>query len=312
MMRVPELSLKAYMSGSQQERQQFSEELFFGLKQYGFIILKDHPIDLGLLKKAYQASQQFFELPVTVKKKYADPNGAGQRGYTPFGLEHAKDATVPDLKEFWHVGRDIPSDHRLKRFFPDNVWPTEIANFRDVFQALFKALDHTGRIMLESLTEPLEVEKDFFEKMTLSGSSILRLLHYPPIPDNADPRSIRAAAHEDINLITLLVSASASGLQLMTREGEWLPIETDPNNIIVDSGDMLARITNDVIPATTHRVVNPEGQNLSRYSMPFFMHPKPDAVLSCIPSCRNSMAKYPDILANDFLFQRLREIGLTK
>jgi isopenicillin N synthase-like dioxygenase len=312
MERVPELSLRAYTDGTGAEKRRFIDDLFIGLKRYGFIILKDHPIRVDLLKQAYALSQHFFEQSETIKMAYKDKNGAGQRGYTAFGTEHAKDAKVPDLKEFWHVGRDLPTSHLLKKFFPDNVWPTELPDFKPVFQSLFQALDDTGRIMLEALTGPLEVEKTFFDNMTNNGSSMLRMLHYPPIPANADPRSIRAAAHEDINLITLLVSASASGLQLLNRNGEWLNVESDPENIIVDSGDMLARITNDVIPATTHRVVNPEGPNRSRYSMPYFMHPNPDAMLSCLPSCRGAGAKYPDILANDFLFERLREIGLTK
>jgi isopenicillin N synthase-like dioxygenase len=313
MERVPELSLKAYTSGTTQERGRFIDDLFVGLKRYGFIILKDHPIDVGLLHEAYDASKKFFSLADETKRHYADKNGACQRGYTPFGKEHAKDAKVPDLKEFWHVGRELPKDHKLKEFFPDNVWPdAEVPEFKKLFQSMFQSLDDTGRIMLEALTGPLEVEKDYFDKMTRTGSSILRLLHYPPIPATADPRSIRAAAHEDINLITLLVSASSSGLQLLNRDSEWLSIDTDPDNIIVDSGDMLARITNDVIPSTTHRVVNPEGPNLSRYSMPYFMHPSPDAMLSCLPSCRGAGEKYPDVLANDFLFERLRAIGLTK
>lgn len=313
MERIPELSLQAYTSGAGAEKRAFIDDLFVGLKRYGFIILKDHPIEVGLLHRAYDASKKFFELADETKRKYADKNGAGQRGYTAFGKEHAKDAKVPDLKEFWHVGRELPAAHKLKTFFPDNVWPDdEVPEFKAIFQSMFQALDDTGRIMLEALTGPLEVDKDYFDRMTMAGSSILRLLHYPPIPATADPRSIRAAAHEDINLITLLVSASSSGLQLLNRNNEWLSIDTDPENIIVDSGDMLARITNDLIPSTTHRVVNPEGPNLSRYSMPYFMHPSPDAMLTCLPSCRDAGAKYPDILANDFLFERLREIGLTK
>jgi isopenicillin N synthase-like dioxygenase len=250
MERVPELSLRAYTNGTGEERRRFIDDLFVGLKQYGFIVLKDHPVDVKLLNKAYEYSRKFFELPENVKRSYADVNGtAGMRGYTPFGKEHAKDAKVPDLKEFWHVGRELHESHRLKKFFPNNVWPNELPEFKPIFQTLFQALDDTGRIMLEALTGPLEVEKDFFTRMTENGSSILRMLHYPPIPATADPRSIRAAAHEDINLITLLVSASASGLQLLDRKGQWLNIDSDPENIIVDSGDMLARITNDVITA---------------------------------------------------------------
>lgn len=312
MNKVPELSLKAYTHGNQADQEHFIDELFKGLKQYGFIILKDHPIKSELLQNAYQLSEELFNLSEQEKLSYSDDGKGGQRGYTPFGREHAKDSKFPDLKEFWHVGRDLPEGHRLKSFFPENVWPKEFPEFKDTFQDLFKALDDTGRIMLEALTLPLEVPKTYFEDMTKAGSSILRLLHYPPIPEGVDPNCIRAAAHEDINLITLLVSAQGSGLELLTREGEWLPIETDAENIIVDSGDMLARITNEVIPATTHRVVNPKGENKSRYSMPFFMHPNPDALLECIPSCRGAGEKYPPILANDFLMERLKEIGLTK
>jgi isopenicillin N synthase-like dioxygenase len=311
-MKVPELSLKAFTHGSEQEKLTFVDQLFEGLKEYGFIILRDHPIDIPLLRQAYSLSEKLFDLPLKTKETYISKAGGGQRGYTPFGKEHAKNSKFPDLKEFWHVGRDLPAQHELKSFFPDNVWPSELPEFEDVFRRIFAALDDTGRIMLQALTIPLDVEKDYFTRMTDQGSSILRLLHYPPIPEGADPNCVRAAAHEDINLITLLVSASSSGLELLTRDGAWLPIETSPDNIIVDSGDMLARLTNEVIPATTHRVVNPKGPNVRRFSMPFFMHPNPDAVLSCIPSCVGSGAQYPDILANEFLMQRLRDIGLTK
>lgn len=312
MRKVPELSLSAYTHGTAEEKSKFVVELFSGLKEYGFIILKDHPIEISLLRKAYALSEQLFDLPVEVKDSYIVPNGGGQRGYTPFGSERAKSSRHPDLKEFWHVVRDLSPNHRLKKFFPNNVWPKEVAEFETVFRTLFRALDDTGRIMLQALTGPLVVDKDYFTRMTDTGSSTLRLLHYPPIKDGADKNCVRAAAHEDINLITLLVSASTSGLELLTRDGEWLPIDASPDTVIVDSGDMLARITNDILPATTHRVVNPQGPNISRYSMPFFMHPNPDALLTCIPSCRGEGAKYDDILANDFLFERLSENGLTK
>lgn len=312
MQQVPELSLKAYTHGSEHEKFKFTEDLFKGLKEYGFIILKDHPVDLALLRRAYALSERLFQLPPEVKAAYVGPSGAGERGYTPFGREHAKNNQYPDLKEFWHVGRDVPETHPLNAFFPPNIWPAELPEFKEVFQSMFQALDDTGRIMLQALTIPLDVDKDYFTRMTDTGSSILRLLHYPPVPAGADPNCIRAAAHEDINLITLLVSASASGLELLDRNGNWLPVETSPDNIIVDSGDMLARITNEVLPATTHRVVNPKGPNRSRYSMPFFMHPNPDAVLACLRSCEGSGRRYADIVANDFLMERLREIGLKK
>lgn len=297
--KVPELSLKAYTHGSEREMAEFMVSLFNGLKEYGFIVLRDHPMDLELLHKAYRLTEQLFALPETTKTNYICPQGGGQKGYTPFGKEHAKDNPYPDLKEFWHIGRE-------------NIWPTELPEFEETFRGIYRALDDTGRILLQALTVPLDLDRDFFTRMTETGNSVLRLLHYPPIPAGADKNSVRAAAHEDINLITLLVSASSSGLELLTREGEWIPVETSPDNLIVDSGDMLARITNDVIPATTHRVVNPKGPNMSRYSMPFFMHPNPEALLSCIPSCKGTGAKYPDILANEFLMRRLREIGLRE
>lgn len=312
MKKVPELSLKEYTDGNVGERARFTSALFNGLKEYGFVILRDHPIDLPLLRQAYALSENLFALPTDVKDGYISAAGGGQRGYTPFGREHAKGNKFPDLKEFWHVGRELPAGDKLKSFFPDNIWPSALPEFRPAFERIFQSLDDTGRIMLQALTPALDVDADYFTRMTDKGSSVLRLLHYPPMLAGADPNSIRAAAHEDINLITLLVSASSSGLELLTREGEWLPVETSPDNIIVDSGDMLARITNEVIPATTHRVVNPRGPNTSRYSMPFFMHPNPDALLTCLPSCRGAAAKYPDILANAFLMERLREIGLTK
>jgi len=243
------------------------------------------------------------------KRKYI----GGVRGYTPFGTEHAKDHAVPDLKEFWHVGREADPDEIAGRHetFQPNIWPAEPTGFKDTFTELYDALDETGRIILEALTPGLDLPQAFFDPLVKGGNAILRLLHYPPVAGDATPGAVRAAAHEDINLITLLVAAKGAGLELLERDGSWLPVEADPGNLIVDSGDMLARMTNTVIPATTHRVVNPVGPNVSRYSMPFFMHPKDDVVLSCLPSCVGDEAKFEDITAGEFLAERLREIGLT-
>lgn len=310
--KVPELSLAAYTQGSAGDKSKFINDLYRGLTEYGFIVLVDHPISESLLKKAYSLSEEFFKLPRPTKEQYALRDNGFQRGYTPFGTEHAKDSPVGDLKEFWHVGRNLPAGHTYEDKYPKNVWPKEVPEFGQVFSEMYTALEQCGDIILEALTLPLELDKNYFKTMTKDGNSILRLLHYPPLPPDRDPRSIRAAAHEDINLITILVSASASGLELKDRQGQWLPIESAPNALIVDSGDMLARLTNDVIPSTTHRVVNPPDAKSSRYSMPFFMHPNREAVLSCLPSCKGKGAKYPDILADDFLMQRLREIGLMK
>lgn len=309
--RVPELALSSFTHGEPLERSRFIDDLFSGLREYGFIIIKDHPVPNQLLNHAYELLEELFALPTETKKKYALSENGFQRGYTPFGTEHAKDSPVKDLKEFWHIGRDLPEGHRYSSIYPKNIWPEELPDFKPTLAKIYKSLDEVAKILLQALTSPLELPQDYFTKMMGEGNSILRLLHYPPIPEGVDPRCVRAAAHEDINLITLLVSATASGLQLKDRDGSWLPIDCAPNCLIVDSGDMLARISNEVIPSTTHRVVNPEtGTNTSRYSMPYFVHPNPDAMLTCIPSCRSAGEKYPPISSQDFLYQRLREIGL--
>ncbi len=308
--RVPELSLKSYTLGDDAARREFIDALIEGFQYYGFIILKDHAVSTDLLARAYQMSRDFFDLPVEEKLRYA-AGPDGQRGYTPFGREHAKDAKVGDLKEFWHVGREFAFASPLAKIYPQNIWPANPPRFRETFLQLYSALEEAGFAMLEALAPSLGVPGDYFRKMATNGNSILRLLHYPPVPKDADPNAVRAAAHEDINLITILVAAEGAGLELLDRDGKWLAVETARDNLIVDAGDMLARVTNDVIPATTHRVVNPEGPNVSRYSMPFFMHPHSDAVLACIPSCKGAGAKYPPITADAFLKQRLKEIGLA-
>lgn len=311
--KVPTLSLADFTQGSSQERSLFIDRLFSGLKEYGFIILKDHGVKSADLGIAYDLLRKLYELPDVVKRSYISPEGSFQRGYTPFGKEHAKDSPVMDLKEFWHVGRELAEGHPLKSRYPANIWPKEIPEFKDHFIALYASLEEAGDVMLKALTRPLEVEESLFSQMTRDGNSILRLLHYPPVPEGVDPRCVRAAAHEDINFITILPAATASGLQLKDRDGNWLDIESEPDTLIVDVGDMLARLTNDVLPSTTHRVINPQdGRNESRYSMPFFIHPHPEAMLSCLPSCRGAGAKYADITGHDFLMQRLREIGLGK
>lgn len=309
--RVPTLSLRSYTEGTGSEQLAFIEQLYFGLKEYGFIILKDHNVPASLLKEAYQIQEHFFRLPTESKLQYSGVGG-GQRGYTPFGKEHAKDAKVSDLKEFWHVGRQVSAGHPFKKYYPDNVWPEkEVPGFTRTFTEIYESLEQAGKAMLQALTFPLEVDIQYFDRMVEDGNSVLRLLHYPPIPAGVDPRCLRAAPHEDINLITILPAATQSGLQLKDRDGKWLDVESDWGTLIVDAGDMLARATNDVIPSTTHQVINPiTGANVSRFSMPFFMHPNPEAILSCIPSCRGTGAKYADITAHEFLMQRLREIGL--
>lgn len=310
---VPTLSLADYALGTPEKKQAFIDNLWIGLKDYGFIILKDHGVSTDLQLKAYDLLQKFYALPTEQKVKYVSSAGGGQRGYTPYGQEHAKDSPVMDLKEFWHVGREVSADHPMAAHYPPNIWPEELPEFKTVFSQLFYSLEEAGKKMLEALTGPLKLEKDYFTTRVQEGNSILRLLHYPPIPEGVDPRCLRAAPHEDINFITLLPAATASGLQLKDRDGSWLDVEGVPGTLIVDVGDMLARLTNDVLPSTTHQVVNTtEGRTRSRFSMPFFMHPQSDVSLACLPSCRGEGEKYSSITAGDFLMQRLREIGLIK
>jgi isopenicillin N synthase-like dioxygenase len=269
---VPELSVAAWTSGTAASRERFAAGLMRGLQRFGFVILKDHEVPTALLERAYALAERLFALPEPVKRRYC----GGLRGYTPFGTEHAKDNHYPDLKEFWQVGR-------VGDALPPNVWPTEIAGFEATFLDLFAGLDSTGRMLLEALAPALDLPPTYFDPLVRTGNSVLRVIHYPPVPADADPHCVRSAAHEDINFLTVLVAARGAGLELLDRDGRWLPVQSDPHHLIVDSGDMLARLTNDVIPATTHRVVNPQGPNVSRYSMPFFMHPVESTSLRCLP-----------------------------
>jgi isopenicillin N synthase-like dioxygenase len=310
--KVPELSLLSYVRGNSTEQAQFVDKLFHGIKDYGFIILVDHTVDQKLCDKAYSIIHKYFSLPTEVKMKHICEAGGGQRGFTAFGTEHAKNNKAPDLKEFWHVGREVDDSHPFNKYYPKNIWPAEVPEFKETMSSLYASLDVTSGLILDALGQALDVPKSYFRDMIHLGNSILRCINYPPIPANADKNSIRAAAHEDINLITILMGATDSGLQLLDRDGSWLDVTTKPGQLVVDSGDMMARITNEVIPATTHRVINPDNSNSTRYSMPYFVHPNPEAMLSCIPSCVGSGEKYPSINSHEFLVQRLKEIGLLK
>ena len=242
--------------------------------------------------------------------------GGGQRGYTSFGKEHAKNRKVGDLKEFWHVGRDLEEGNPRRSTYGKNEWPAELPEFKANTLALYNALDGAASVMLQALAEFFKMPRTTFSDMAKDGNSVLRIIHYPPLKDQFIPGAVRAAEHEDINLITLLCESTASGLELLTRQNEWLPIDSIRGQIIVDSGDMLSRITNEVIPSTTHRVVNPasSAEDTPRYSMPFFVHPYPDCMLRIFDECvtPQNPKRYPDITADNFLMQRLREIGLIK
>lgn len=310
--KVPELSLLSFVNGGNTEKARFVDQLFTGLKDYGFIVLVDHTVDEKVTAKAYDLVHSFFQLPKEVKQKYVCDAGGGQRGYTAFGVEHAKNNPYPDLKEFWHVGREKIVDPKFNEYFPPNIWPTEIPEFKETMLALFNSLDTTAHLMMDAIGMALDVPQDYFRSMLQDGNSILRPIHYPPIHKDAPKNSVRAAAHEDINLITVMVGATTSGLELLDRDGKWLPVKTTDKQLVVDTGDMLQVLTNGVLPATTHRVVNPDNFNETRYSMPFFVHPNPDTMLKCIPSCLGSGEKYAPVNSHEWLMQRLAEIGLKK
>ncbi len=308
--KVPELSLLSYVNGSDSEKADFVSKLYSGIKDYGFIILTDHTMTEEVIDKGYAASKAFFALDQAKKDACISKAGGGQRGYTPFGTEHAKDNPYKDLKEFYHVGREVEEGHVFHKFYPGNIFPTEVENFKKDMLNIYDELDKTSQILLEALGKALDVPANYFKDMITTGNSVLRAIHYPPVGEAPPEGSIRAAAHGDINLITILMGATASGLQLQDRDGTWLDVNSKEGQLVVDAGDMLSRITNDIIPATIHRVINPKDATSARFSMPFFVHPHPEAMLECIPSCEGDGAKYPPISSHDCLQKRLVEIGL--
>lgn len=314
--RIPQLDLSHYTRGTTQERDSFVKAWGDGLVEFGFVSIVNHGVDADLIARTYADAARLFALPTEVKAKYEIPGGGGQRGYTSFGKEHAKNRKVGDLKEFWHVGRELPAGHPRRASYGDNPFPAELPSFKTHSLQLFGALDAAAAVMLRALADYFKLPTATFADMAHEGNSILRVIHYPPLKDLFIPGAVRAAEHEDINLITLLCESTSSGLEILTRQGEWLAVDALKGQIVVDSGDMLSRITNEVIPATTHRVVNPPSaqEDVVRYSMPFFVHPYPDCLLRIFDQCvtPENPKRYPDITADEFLRQRLREIGLIK
>lgn len=293
-----------------------ADELGRSFGEYGFAVVRDHGIPQALIDRAEAVSKAFFALPDDVKRAYKIEGGGGARGYTPFGTEKAKDAEVFDLKEFWHVGRDLPAGHPLSEYMAPNIWPAEVADFRETMSALYAAFETTGGRVLEAIALHLGRPRDFFAASVEDGNSVMRLLHYPPLGEGAPEGAIRAAAHGDINTITLLLGAEEAGLELLTRQGGWLPIPAAEGALVINVGDMLERQTNGKLRSTTHRVVNPRGEaaKRSRYSMPFFLHFRPDFLIEPLPECIDDSAANPPappISAHDFLMQRLREINLA-
>ena len=312
--RVPRIQLCDYTKGTEAERKAFVKALGDGLCHFGFLAVGGHGLEEELVHDNYNLFQDFFALDEPIKKKY-DVVAGGQRGYTPFGVEKAKDQKVPDLKEFWHIGQELPEGHEYRSHYPDNVWPDELPQMKPKTLKLFHQLEECARTLLHALADYFELPQKTFSDMMERGNSIFRVIHYPPLSEAMPVGAIRAAAHEDINLITLLTESKGSGLEILTQDNEWLPVHALEGDIIVDSGDMLSRVTNGVVPATTHRVVNPPGdKNEARYSMPFFVHPFASCDLTVMDrfTSEENPAKWSPITANDFLNQRLAEIGLLK
>jgi len=319
-MRIPVLDM-ADMRRAPSDRARFVGEFARAFSDVGFAGLRGHGVSKTLVERSYRASAALFALPEVDKLRYHRPELSGARGYTPFGVETAKDHSRPDLKEFWHVGRGPTddgdhgdhSDHGGDGEALENLWPDGVGDFREATSELFSALDTLGDELLSAIALGLGLAEDHFERVTDRGNSILRPLHYPPI--DGDPRgAIRAGAHEDINLITLLVGSRQPGLQILTRQGAWIDAPGGEELIICNVGDMLQRLTNHVLVSTTHRVVNPDDDdNVSRYSIPFFLHPNPDFEIRTLPGCISDERpdRYPQsISADDYLKERLREIGL--
>jgi len=305
---IPVISLKADMTDS------YAAPLGRSFRDFGFAILCDHGIDAALIEQCWALTAAFFALPEDTKRRYILANGAGQRGYTPFAQEIAKGAKTRDLKEFWHVGREPQMGEMLPDSMPANIWPEEISEFRRCFTALYAAFDRVGAQILSAVALYLGLPAHWFEGPTHQGNSILRLLHYPPLDNGFPAGAVRAAAHEDINLITLLLGAEEAGLQLLRPDGRWLDVQPPQGALVVNIGDMLQRLTNHRLPSTTHRVINPSEQRsgISRYSMPFFLHLRPDFNIDALPQCVDAShpRREPAISAEAYLQQRLREIGL--
>jgi len=302
------------LTDADRDPEAFAERLGRSFEEYGFAVIADHGIPQDLIDRAEDKAKAFFALPEDVKRKYAVPGMGGARGYTPFGIETAKGAKAHDLKEFWHVGRDLPAGHRFRDHMPDNLWPAEVPDFKETFQELFAAFDRAGLTVLKAIARYLNIAEDYFVDAVHEGNSVLRALHYPPQTEPTGEH-IRAGAHEDINAITLLIGAEEAGLELLTRDGRWIPVSPKPGELVINIGDMLQRLTNGVLRSTSHRVVNPAPDRASkaRYSMPFFLHFRSDFLIEALPETvpAGEQPKWPPITANDYLQERLREIKLV-
>jgi isopenicillin N synthase-like dioxygenase len=313
-MAIPVVDL-AQFSGNPQQKAAFVDALGKAYEDVGFVAVKNHGIPAATIDGLYSNTKEFFSLPGEIKRKYEIAGLAGQRGYTSFGKEHAKGSTAPDLKEFFQFGQTVEDNDPIRSEYPDNVIVSEIKTFNPIFSSAYRSFEDSGSALLRAIALYLGLGEKYFDEYVHNGNSILRAIHYPPIKE--EPKSaIRAEQHEDINLITLLIGASADGLEILSKQDEWVPVTSLPEQIVVNVGDMLQRLTNNKLRSTTHRVVNPprEKWGSSRFSIPFFLHPKSNMSLACLSSCIDAThpKAYPDATAGEYLDERLREIGLKK
>ncbi|WP_295791668.1 2-oxoglutarate and iron-dependent oxygenase domain-containing protein [Mucilaginibacter sp.] len=318
MVNIPRLDLNLYINGSGAQRKQFSDDIGKAFNETGFVTITNHGMDKQLIDKLYEDVKALFALPDDIKAKYEVPGLAGQRGYTGKQKETAKGFTAPDLKEFWQIGQTVTDNDPVKDEYPANLVVEELPSFNDTTLEVYKKLEWAGQHLLRAISVYLGLPENYFDDKVHNGNSILRTLHYFPItnPDALPDDAVRAGAHEDINLITLLIGASADGLELLTRDNKWFPVKAYGEDLVVNVGDMLQRLTNNKLKSTTHRVVNPPRELMknSRYSVPFFLHPKAGMDLNCLPQCidENHPKQYENITAGEYLDERLREIGLKK
>lgn len=315
MNKIPQVNLNDYLTGDLDSKKKFINDLGKGFSEIGFIALKGHLLNDTVKESLYDEVKNFFNLSNEIKSKYIISGLASQRGFTPFGKEHAKGRNVGDLKEFWHFGQYVKNEPELENKYPKNVMVDELEEFNSVGQKTYELLEETGRHVLGAIACYLNLDETYFDKHIFNGNSILRAIHYPPITQEPN-KAERAAAHGDINLITLLMGAQGKGLQVLSNNGEWVDAIAEDDEIIVNIGDMLSRHTNNKLKSTIHRVVNPPKDlwNSSRYSIPFFLHPRLEMPLNCIDSCvdEQNPKGFKDITAGDFLYQRLVDLGLVK
>ena len=312
---IPVIDFEDFLSDDESRRKKFVSSVGDSLKDIGFFALENHGIAIDLIEKSYQRGDEFFSLDNSVKNNYLQPNISHQRGYTAFGVEHAKDNPAPDLKEFWQTGRSHDSKVSTPNY-PANIWPTDtVPLFEETIDELYNKMESLSLKLLSACSLYLGKEENWLGEMTENGNTIMRIIHYPPLGDNVTPGAVRSAAHEDINFITLLVTATADGLEVMDHDGSWIKVEGDARYIIVDSGDMIQNLTNGLFKSTTHRVVNPSSKSERRYSMPMFVHPRNQIDLTPRPEfieMTGGESNYQSISAGDYLHQRLVEIGLAK